>query len=299
MQINLLPHQSKAPVYLKVFLMFMTFLLLLANVLFVFAWVQARQDRSLSEARLQQANRLLTGLNGKSQKISQNDETQRQVDAFNQWAGKRPIFMEDIRLLRSYMPSGARFEMVSYNGEGRYEIKALFPDMRSISNYLYQLKNNKKIASLRVISVKREENASPSKDVQLPSSTQDTKGEQPAHGQPLSFSDQAIKSREPQSLWSVLTSWVPWRTEVAYADSDESLQTGGNSSPNSKTDPKSFVDPSDPNGGSPGNHSGYGSSYDSSVGGNARNSVGDGAGGTSDSTSITSYHVDLEIVFSR
>jgi hypothetical protein len=298
MQINLLPHQSKAPFYYKVFLMFLTFFLLLANVLFVFAWIQARQDRSLSEARLQQANRLMPSLNNKSQKVSQYDETQRQVDAYNQWAGKRPIFTEDIRLLRSYMPGGARFEKVSYNGEGRYEILALFPDMRSISNYLYQLKNNKKIASLQVISVKREENTSPSKDEQLLPSTQESKGGQPAHGQPLSFSDQIMKSQEPQSLWSVLTSWVPWRTEVAYADSGESLQTGGDYSLNSRTNPKSFVDPSLSNGGSPVNHSGYGSTSESAVG-NARSNVGDGAGGRAESTSIALYQVELEIVFSR
>jgi hypothetical protein len=259
MQINLLPHQSQAPFYFKVCLMALTFLLLLANVLFVFAWVQARQDRSLSEARLQQANRLLPDLNNKSQKISQNDATQRQVDAFNQWAGKRPSFTEDIRLLRSYMPGSARFEKLSYNGEGQYELQALFLDMRSISTYLYQLKNDKKIASLRVKSVKREEGTSPSLDGRSLPSTQDTNG-----GQPLSFSDQVMKNRAPQSI-----------------------------------DPKNFADPSPSNGRRPGNLTGNGSSNEYTVGSSTRASVGGSAGGGAVSSAVAVYHVDLEIVFSR
>lgn len=157
MRINLLPEPSWSQRIRRWVLPSLTTVLLLINVLLIGLWIRADLLIREQENRLAQMEQEMLQLQPAYEEHSRMMRLAEQSDVLEQWAASRPSLRSDLQRLASLLPNRSYITHVELLDEATYWVRAILPDMESVSTYAHATEQHAEIAQVQVLGIEEKE----------------------------------------------------------------------------------------------------------------------------------------------
>lgn len=157
MRINLLPEPSWLDRVRQWVLTGLAAVLLLANGLLVAFWVGANVALKAQENQMADIEQEIAALQPAYEEHLRLMWLAEQHDVLTQWAASRPSLRADLELLASLLPNQSYITHVELLNEETYWLRAMLPDMASVSTYTRETERHPEIVRVQVLGVERKE----------------------------------------------------------------------------------------------------------------------------------------------